>query len=411
MKLNNLWNTTTSRPHFEPVTGLPDHSDFVIVGAGGAGLSTAIALTMHGAENITVVDAFMPSWRYARKSLGTGSMLGPWMYGAHTAGLSVGQILKFTKMAKVGLRNTLDYIDRYAENVNNDDWCNLNQYGGFYLAETDYDEEMLDDWKQHLEFNNVNASIMSPDAMWRIAHIETEKPGLLVPNEFILNPAKYYNGLVMGCHKLGVNIIAGFDVEDVYQEGRGWVVSDGLTNKIKANKVIICTGANLEALPPIDALEDCVKRKRILYGATPEVATMRLPPYVVGTADGSFMSRRYDNRIVISYDTNDTYPADLKGPKQSTLRHALRKMREVYPITCDVEKDFEYVWTKNVLTTTDSLPIITDIPELYGLYLNIGYGTNGIVWQQIGAGILRELVLGSKSTPGVELFSLERTSK
>ena len=122
------------------------------------------------------------------------------------------------------------------------------------------------------------------------------------------------------------------------------------------------------------------------------------------------ITRRYDNRIVVALDDNDTCPADLKSPKPATIRTAQEKLVELYPISSDNEKQFEYIWSKNILQTRDALPIVCEVQERPNLFLNVGYEMDSFGWQHIGAAVLKELILGSKSTPGIELFSLERVN-
>ncbi|MHC5056393.1 MAG: NAD(P)/FAD-dependent oxidoreductase [Planctomycetota bacterium] len=408
MKLTNYWNTTTSRPKSKWVGKLPDHSKIVILGAGGAGLTTAVSLALSGAEDVTVIDAIMPSWRGARKGIGVATMFGRQLDTMHKMGFHVREIFRYLKMSLVGMKNTIEFIRRYSNALNNDEWCHAMQYGGFHLAKDDKEASMIEHWQKYLEFAGIKATHMNPQQIERLTSLNVEHDGLFVPNEFMVNPAQYYNGLAVACRKVGVEVLSGYVVTEVYQDGRFWVVADSLGNFIRCDNLIVCTGANLEALPAIDELEDYVTRKRIFYGATPEVSTMRLPPYSISSLDGSMITRRYDNRIIMALDDNDTYPADLKPPKPATVRTAKEKLLELYPISSDNEKQFEYVWAKNSLQTRDALPIVCEIEERPNLFLNVGYGLDSLSWQHIGAAVLKELVLGSKNTAGTELFSLER---
>ena len=408
MKLRNYWNTTTSKPRSKWVGSLPDHTKTLILGAGGAGLTTAVSLALSGAEDITVIDAVMPSWRGARKGIGTANLFGRQLDTMHQMGFHVREIFKYLRMSLVGMRNTIEFVRRYSNAVNNDDWCHSLQYGGFHLAKDDKEASIIEHWQKYLEFSGMKATEMKPHQIQKLTSLNVEHNGLFVPNEFMVNPAQYYNGLTMACRKVGVEVLSGYTVDEVYQDGRFWVVSDSVGNHIRCDQIVVCTGANLEALPAIDELEEYVTRKRIFYGATPEISTMRLPPYVISSLDGSMITRRYDNRIIMALDDSDTLPADLKSPKPTTIRTAKEKLLELYPISSDVELQFEFVWAKNSLQTRDALPIVCEIEERPNLFLNVGYGMDSLAWQHIGAAVLKELLLGSKKTVGIDLFSLER---
>ena len=411
MKLTNYWNTTTSKPKSKWVGNLPDHSKVVILGAGGAGLTTAVSLALAGGEDITVIDSTMPSWRGARKGIGVATLFGRQLEDMHKMGIHVSDIFRYLKMSQIGMKNTIEFIRRYSDVVNNDEWCHAKQYGGFHLVNTEEDVRTVKHLEKYLEFTGVKSSYMNPQQVEKLTGLNVEKGGLFVPNEFMLNPAQLYNGMAMACRRVGIELLSGYTVTEVYQDARFWVIADSMGNHIRCDKLIICTGANLEALPDIEELEEYVLRKRIFYGATPEIATMRLPPYVISSLDGSMITRRFDNRIIMALDDNDTHAADLKPPKPPTIRKAQEKLVELYPITSDVERKFEYVWSKNCLQTRDSLPIVCEVQERPNLYLNIGYGMDSLGWQHIGAAVIKELILGSKSTPNLGLFSLERVNK
>ena len=407
MKPRNYWNTTTSKPKSQWVSKLPDHAKVVVLGAGGAGLLTAVTLALGGAEDVTVVEAGIPAWRGARKGIGAATLFTKQLDAMHKLGFHVRDIFKYLRMSIVGMKNNLEFINRYSNVVNNDDWCHPVQYGGFHLAQTDEQEEQVKQWVKYLEFCNINATAMKPEQISKLTSLNVERDGVFVPNEFMLNPAQYFNGVVQACHRLGVDIHSGFLAEEVYQDGRWWILADAEKNFIKCDKLIVCTGC-INALPEIPELMDFVTPRRVCFGATPEVATMRLPPYNISTMDGAQVSRRYDNRIIMALDDNDKYTGDYKSPRPSSIRTALENTQTLYPIVSDVEKQFEYVWAKNIMQTRDSLPIVCELEDYKNLFVNVGYGIDSLGWQHIGAAIIKELVLGSKTTPGVQLFSLER---
>lgn len=408
MRLTNYWGTTTSQPSTKWVRNLPDTADIVVFGAGGAGLTTALALALRG-EEVVCLDALMPTWRNARKGLGAGPMFLSQLHKLHRMNFHIRDILDYMKFARQGMQHTLDFINKYGDINNNDDWCNFMQYGGFHLATTDAEEAELSEWKKYLDFIGVKPTIISANSTSQLTSLDARRPSLYVPNEFCVNPAKYYNGLTVACQKVGVQVLSGVHVTSATQNGFSWEVKDEVGNNIKCKTLIVCAGANLEALPESEELEDYITRKRIFYGATPEIVTDRLSPYVISTVDGRFVFRRYDNRMIVAFDDFDMYPADMKSPKHSSIRKARESLDIIYPI--NKRHKFDFVWSKNSLETKDSLPIICEVEDRKGLYLNIGYGIDSLPWQHIGASVIQELVLGSKPSRATELFSLERVNK
>ena len=408
MKLTNYWGTTTSQPSTKWTRNLPDTSDIVVFGAGGAGLTVALALALRGQE-VVCIDALMPTWRNARKGLGVGTMFLSQMRKMHDMDFHIRDILDYAKSAMFGIRHSLDFVNKYGQVTNDDNWCNFMQYGGFHLATDDAEEGHLHEYKKYLDFIGVKSTVMKAQSVSNLTSLDAKRAGLFVPNEFCVNPAKYYNGLTVACRKVGVKVLSGIHVDSVTQNGFLWNIRDDLGNNIRCKKLIVCAGANLEALPESEELEDYITRKRIFYGATPEIVTDRLSPYIISTIDGRFAFRRYDNRIIVAFDDLDMHPADMKEPRPSTTRKARESLDIIYPLK--KKHTFDFVWAKNSLETKDSLPIICEVAERPGLFLNIGYGIDSLPWQHIGASVIKELLLESKPSRMTKLFSLERVNK
>lgn len=403
-EIKNFWNTTTVPPNGAWVSNLPDFKEIIILGAGGAGLSVATALSFRGAKDIAVIDAMLPGWRGARKGIGAAIQLPLTPHLLYANGYDIATSFKVLRMANIGIKNVNSYIQQFWPDK---DWCRKLNFGGFHLAFNKEDEAKLDDCNKFYKCGQIQSSLMKSDAIASLTSLRLAHNGIFLPNEMTVNPAKYFNGIITGIRKAGVEVWSGFSCSEIFQDGINWVVGDGLGNIIKCRKLIICTGANLSALPSIDSIEEFVTRKRITYAATPEIGSLRLPPYVISSLDGSEVYRRYDNRIIVALDSNDTSCADMKEPHQSAIKIALHRISMLYPLT-DNEKTFDYVWTRNVLTTKDSLPLVGEIPQLRNLYLNIGYSQHSLGLQMAGATILAELILGSTKTKGVEVFSLDR---
>lgn len=61
------------------------------------------------------------------------------------------------------------------------------------------------------------------------------------------------------------------------------------------------------------------------------------------------------------------------------------------------------------LETKDNLPIIDEFDNLPNVYLNLGIGTNGIVYSTIGANILKD-VCKEYHTKDMTMFKINRNT-
>ncbi len=409
MEIKNYWNTTTVSPTGSWVTAVPDYIETIIVGAGGAGLTTAISLGLNGYNNILVLDSILPSWRGARRGIGAATLLGTTPHSLMAKGHSSIDVFKALAMCSIGIKNVNIFIEKFWEEV---DWCHRLNFGGFHIAVNDEEQKLLSDINKFYIKGNIRTSHMEGDAVSKLTDMRVAHGGIFIPNECMVNPAKFFNGLITGARSLGISVISGFDVDNVYQDGFHWIVADGFGNSIKCRKVILCTGANVSALPNSDVLDEFLVRKRVTCFATPPIISHRLNPYVISTLDGSEIYRRHDNRIIGTIDTSDGFPGDMKEPDKSALEKAFHRVTSLYPLV-DKERQFDYVWTKNIIETKDGLPIIGEVKELKNLFFNIGYSHHALSWQMIGGAVIAELLLGShkQQTVGAEIFSPTRIFK
>lgn len=73
-----------------------------------------------------------------------------------------------------------------------------------------------------------------------------------------------------------------------------------------------------------------------------------------------------------------------------------------------VRFEVAYAWAGTFAWTEDGLPFLGEIPEQPGVWHALGYGGNGITFGAIGAGLLRDAVLGRPSADAA-LFGFGRT--
>jgi len=409
MSLNyrNYWNTTTVAPNAKWVSSVPDEVNYLIIGAGGAGLSTALALAQRQATGITIIDPTLPGWRSARKQSGAVSIL-PFL-PSHLKAKDITDE-EINNLVTLGLWNaafTEKFMWEFGAGKN---WCEKQSIGGFRVAFQRTQLSDLEDAIPYLQELPTKPFMFTQKMFQNITTVRNGWGGLYVPNDFVVNPARYLNGLTTACKYMGVDISSGFNVTEIRQDCDKWVVNDEYGNTIKAKKLILCMGAFFGQLANLNDLSSLLFRRRIQYIATKPLST-RLPPYLLIDADGKSIYRTHNERVIYSLDRDDKEMADFKINKGSIN---IMSGRMSYRLKAVHERELkpDFAWSRGVLCTPDSLPFITEFKALPNIYLNMGYNEHSLSYQMIGGRIAAGLVLkGEYIIPGSEIFSLERVTR
>src|SRR5690606_23617486 len=121
--------------------------------------------------------------------------------------------------------------------------CRKSNFGGFHFAKDLEEEKVLEDTNKFYQIGQVNSSLMKGNAISKLTDMNIGHAGVFIPNECMVNPAKFFNGIITGIRKLGIDIISGFTVDTLYQEGLNWVVSDIMGNIIRCKNLVLATGS------------------------------------------------------------------------------------------------------------------------------------------------------------------------
>lgn len=118
-----------------------------------------------------------------------------------------------------------------------------------------------------------------------------------------------------------------------------------------------------------------------------------------------YMRTTADNRVLVGGRDED-FHADWKRDK------LIKKKTE--QLKTDVDKLFpeldfkpEFSWTGTFGSTKDGLPYIGEYKGKPNGYFSLGFGGNGITFSQIGAAMIRDMILG-KENPDAHLFRFDR---
>ncbi len=359
------WEAYT--PDASDLQEVPARTEVAIIGAGYAGVATALELSKLGIE-ATVLDAAEPG------------------YGASTRS---GGLVGGSNSIKKPLVAKAPSPERAADMM-------ADAADGFYLLEKLIAEEAIDcGWartgrftgaisSKHFKAQQKQAAAMNESANAGAYTVPRERVreeigsdyycgGLVVTEAAHLHPALYYGGLKRACDTRGVRICAKAGVTGLEQNGSGWALKT-TRGDLTARDVVVATNGYTGDLTPgfkrrlvpisayIIATEELPAD--LLASISPKnrsfVETLRIVPFFRLSPDGT--------RLVFG---SRVKWRDLGAAEMAPLifNRALERLPEL--------ADFKitHAWTGNVALTIDEQP---HVGKLEGLHYALGCNGSGV---------------------------------
>ncbi|MEL7396149.1 MAG: FAD-binding oxidoreductase [Pseudomonadota bacterium] len=374
------WEAAPPRSAEDP---LPDRCDILVIGAGYAGLSAAIAAHDAGAK-VAVVDASDPGAGASSRNGG--------MFGAHPR-------LNWTQLSKRFGSDVADGV--FAEAAPALDWakaligkekidCDLQQTGRMQLAWT----------PQHAQGQRTLVRAVSEKSSVAVQtlcetdfrqEIGTKKyhGAILFPQHCGLHPAKFHGGLRQALERRGVPIAGQAEVRHLRRDGRRFVAQTP-KGKVTADKVVLCTnGYTTRAFRWHLA--------RVFPLPSYLIGTEALPPNLIGhLAPGRRMmveTRARHSYFRISPDGTRILWGGRASMRPLHMREAARRlhatMTEIWPELRDVK--LSHAWWGNTGYSFTHMPHVGDDRDLH---YAMGFSGSGTVmapylgakaaWQAVG---------------------------
>ncbi len=225
------WDVLTEAPADDP---LPERCDVLVIGAGYAGLSAAIAAHDCGAR-VAVVDKDEPGHGASTRNGG--------MFGAHPRlswkklssqfGPEVADAL-FAE-ARPALEWAKALIDR--EGID----CDLQETGRIQLAWTREHFESQKVLARHVaEKSDVAVEMVERDGLGQEIETQSYCGGLLFPEHCGLHPAKFHQGLRRAVARRGIPLVGHAEVTELERDVHGFSVRT-VKGRLRTEKVILCT--------------------------------------------------------------------------------------------------------------------------------------------------------------------------
>jgi glycine/D-amino acid oxidase-like deaminating enzyme len=254
------------RPQALDLVEVPREVRVAIVGAGYAGLSTALELAKHGIDCV-VLEANEPG--YGASTRNGGAVSGGVNIGKSFSGKTTD--ISGERAARIlsDAGDAFALINRLIEEERID--CYWEKPGRFVGAWT----------QRHFAAQERRLALLNEAAQSGAYMVPRErqrdeiasdyyKGGMVVERSGKLHPALFYKGLLDACHERGIRVCAKAAVERIAGNGSGWRLETS-RGRVTAGDVVIATNGYTGKLTP-------ALRRRVVPIASHIIATEELPP-------------------------------------------------------------------------------------------------------------------------------------
>lgn len=425
--------------HVETDVDLPAEADVVVVGAGIAGISTALFLREKG-MSVVVCEKGYVAGEQSSRAFG-------WIY-------SNGWHHEKLELANQAKRLWQGFGQRFGTDVG------FRQSGNFMLLKSDEDVAAQEEWlKEALRLQpDMDARIVSgteldgliPGASGRY------RAALYQASDGTAEPTYSVPLIARGARSEGVKIVAPCAVRGIETEaGR---VSHVVTElgAIRTRNVVMAGGAwtrllcgNLDVdLPQLGIASSLQRLSQVQgppgagYGEDYAWRRHANGEYTLGTLEnispitadsfklffdflpalrhsGSLVRVRFGKDFFDSLGTPTHWSNDQVSPFEKDrflsasilpdeIERARRNVARAFPVFADATVREE--WAGVIDATPDSTPVISDIPGRPGLFLNTGFSGNGLTTAPAAGQLIAEVIAGEKTTVDPKIYRYSRFS-
>jgi glycine/D-amino acid oxidase-like deaminating enzyme len=338
------------RPSAADPVDVPPEARVAIVGAGYAGLSTALELARLGIDSV-VLEA---------EELGFGASTRNG--GAVSGGVNIGKSFSGRRTVLDPARthsllgdaaDAFSLIERVIEEERIE--CFWRKSGRFAGAWTPRHYSMQADTVAKLnDAAQSGARMVSREQQRQEIASDFYYGGMVVERSATLHPALYYKGLLEACRRRGVPVCAGAPVQHIGQRNAGWRVETA-RGPVHAGDVVIATNGYTGELTPR-------LQRRIVPIASHIIATEELPQDVANALIPRRRSISDTQRILCYYRMSPDGRRMIFGGRArftqvspTTSAPALHRwMVQRFPQLAGVR--VTHAWTGNTGFTLDALP-------------------------------------------------------
>jgi glycine/D-amino acid oxidase-like deaminating enzyme len=381
----SYYRATAPGDAYAPLAGRQE-ARVCIIGAGFAGLATAMSLMEHGERDVVLLEA-------ERIGHGASGRNGGFVFGGYSL---AEQALLATVGAEQGrrlYRLTLDAVEQIRRRIGRYGIDCDATHGGIYLANWFDDPRVLDRRQRFMrEQLGVEWQRIAPADFAERARSGRYFGALYEENAFHFHPLKYAQGLARALHAGGVRVHEQTRATSIEARhgtaGGGWRVASA-GGEVICEEVVVCCGGYIERLYPALA-------RAILPIATYVMVTEplgeRLPQALATDA------AIYDTRFAFDYyrplrDSRLLWGGRISIRSRSpadVARLLQQDMLKVYPQLAGARVD--YAWSGLMSYGRHKMPQLGRLPN--GVWYGMGFGGHGVGPTSLAGDVLAAALTG-----------------
>lgn len=381
---DGYYQASVVKEAYEPLSENTDTA-VCIIGAGFAGLATAISLIERGESNVILLEA--ETIGHGASGRNGGFVFGGYSLNERDLSSSVG-VSHSRNLYQLSL-DAVELIRKRIEKYQIEcDAC----YAGVYLANWFDDDRLLDVQQRFMHDSlGVEWQRYSRTQLAERLHSKRYFGALFEENAFHFHPLKYALGIAKTIVAHGGRVHEHSRVTQIVADGSGWRVVTAM-GEVKAREVVICCGGYIEKLIPS------------LASAILPIATYVMVTEPLGERLKSAMQTEaavYDTRFAFDYyrplpDTRLLWGGRISireraAPEVARLLYG--DMLKVYPQLAGTRVD--YAWSGLMSYGRHKMPQMGKLPN--GLWYGIGFGGHGVAPTTLSGEVLARGILGDVS--------------
>ncbi|HSW06397.1 NAD(P)/FAD-dependent oxidoreductase [Aquabacterium sp.] len=397
--------TIPPRAPAQPLHGAID-AEVCIVGAGFAGLATALGLVERGIRDVVVLEA-------QRVGFGASGRNGGFVFGGYSLDNAdlLAQLGPQRAKACYGLtRSAVDLIRRRVQAHAID--CDLVE-GGALLANW-FDDESLLLKQQRLMADHFGVQWQLIRKAELEAHVRSDRyfGALLEPDAFHFHPLKYALGEARAVQAGGGRIQEASPVTSISRAGTGFSVSTA-QGSVAARHVVVAGGGYLQGLVP------AIERAML------PIATYVMVTEPLGALQRELVPSRaaiYDTRFAFDYyralaDTRLLWGGriNVRDRRPEDIAEFLKRdMLRVYPRLADAK--VEFAWSGMMSYARHKMPQIGRLTgrdgagDAAGAWYALSFGGHGVAPTTVAGEVLAAAIAEGQPIPdGFQPYGLPRT--
>ncbi|QGN38131.1 NAD(P)/FAD-dependent oxidoreductase [Klebsiella oxytoca] len=381
------WPLNEADRHRQPSLSGDIKADWVVIGAGYAGVSFARRLASLDPQlNIVLIDAeCAASSSSARNS---GFIIGlPHNIGSSTAELKKAQ--DYRTLLQEGIRLLEETVN--ARQID----CEWENVGKYHCQIDPSSEAIMQEYMDNLQLMQEPYSLLNSEELYQKLGTRLYSKGIYTPGCILVNPAKLIAGLERHLPE-NITVYHQTPALAVHSEGGGIRVTT-LQGTIRAAQVMLATNALSRELSPVTARQASMATyASITAPLTPE-QRQRLPEMTswgltpVNAIAGATLRYTHDHRFLVRQHVDPALRGVITaGQTANAARQHLTLFRNAYPQLQDVP--LERTWSGTISVTRNGAPVWGRLaPQIWTAG---GCNGAGISKQTIAGTLLADLAMG-----------------